>query len=56
MAYVSQMMTNIWANVRKLEEHLNPKGEKCQFNRSLQIRSHLGTFYRNHSIKVLFES
>ena len=30
MAYFFKWATNLWANVRKLEEHLNPKGGKMR--------------------------
>ena len=47
--------TNIWAKVRKLEEHLNPKGGKMRIQLTTLKKTHLLIFYRNDSIKVSFD-
>jgi hypothetical protein len=54
MPYAPKWATNIWANVRKFEDNLNPKSGKMRFELNL-IMIVFGHFYRNDSIKVSFD-
>jgi hypothetical protein len=54
---VPKWATNNWANVRKSEEHLNPKGGKMRIQPiTLKSGRIWSFFYRNHSIKMSFDS
>jgi hypothetical protein len=52
----SKWATNIWENVGKLVEHLNPKGGNMRFEPITLNQTHLFIFYLHHSIKVSFDS